>query len=90
MTGISDSKAPLLAIGEAKWGETMGTRHLERLRHIRTLISSLGKYDTTSTALICFSAAGFTNELRNRAGEDTSILLVSAEELYGFPSPRET
>lgn len=90
VTGISDGKAPLLAIGEAKWGETMGTRHLERLRHIRTLISGLGKYDTTSTALICFSAAGFTNELRNRAEEDTSILLVSAEELYGFPSPRET
>lgn len=90
VTGISDSKAPLLAIGEAKWDETMGTRHVERLSHIRTLISGLGKYDTTSTALICFSAGGFSNELRSRAEEDTNILLIGAEELYGFSSPNET
>lgn len=87
MTGISDGKAPLLAIGEAKWGETMGTRHLERLRHIRSLVSALGKHDTSSTALMCFSAAGFTSELRSLAEGDTSVILVGAEELYGFPSP---
>jgi len=89
VTGISDGKAPLLAIGEAKWGETMGTRHLERLRHIKTLIGALGKHDTSRTALMCFSAAGFTSELRSLAEGDTSIILIDADELYGFPSPRD-
>ena len=38
ITGLGDGRPPLLAIGEAKWNEVMGARHLERLRRIRELL----------------------------------------------------
>lgn len=61
--GIAEgAKPPLLAIGEAKWNDTMGAAHIERLRHIRDLITRIGRYDTTSTRLICFSRAGFNDK----------------------------
>ena len=83
MTGVADGKkTPLLAIGEAKWGEVMGSAHIDRLRLINTLISSAGRYDTTQTKLMCFSGAGFTRGLRDLAASDSSILLVDADELY--------
>src|SRR5690606_10393362 len=59
-----DGRAPLLAIGEAKWGEVMGAGHLARLRRIRALITAQGRYDTSGTRLLCFSGAGFTDELQ--------------------------
>ena len=41
VTGIGNSKkTPLLAIGEAKWGEVMGGDHAERLRQIRSLLGA--------------------------------------------------
>jgi uncharacterized protein len=47
VTGVADGKkTPLLAIGEAKWGEVMGAAHIERLRLINSLISAAGRYDT--------------------------------------------
>lgn len=84
--GVADSqhdKTPLLAIGEAKWGETMGRRHLDRLRRIRGLIEAHGKYDATATRILCFSTAGFTDGLREVASASQDILLISAEDLYG-------
>ncbi|MEU7766224.1 ATP-binding protein [Nocardia sp. NPDC049190] len=77
-----DSRPPLLGIGEAKWNETMGLAHLDRLRHILALINVGGKYDTTSTRLLCFSGAGFSAELQQaeRRGE---VALINLEELYG-------
>ena len=84
MTGVADGKkTPLLAIGEAKWGEVMGAAHVERLRLINSLISAAGRYDTAQTKLMCFSGAGFTRGLRDLAASDNSILLVDAGELYG-------
>jgi len=85
VSGMRDGKTPLLAIGEAKWGETLGVRHVERLRHIRNLLSAPGKFDTTATKLMCFSGAGFTPGLRDLAAVDATILLVSASDLYGVP-----
>ncbi len=85
VTGVADGRTPLLAIGEAKWGEVMGTRHLERLRRIHALLADHGKYDTSSTALMCFSGTGFTAELSNLVKGDPGVLLVDVEELYDFP-----
>lgn len=48
----------VLSLGEAKWGEVMGTRHVERLRRARDLLAGRG-YDTRDTFLACYSGAGF-------------------------------
>jgi uncharacterized protein len=85
VTGVADGeKTPLLAIGEAKWGEVMGSAHIDRLRLIRSLVSAGGRYDTAHTKLICFSGVGFTRGLRELASSDSAILLVDAGELYGI------
>ncbi len=83
VSGLSDGRPPLLAIGEAKWGETMGIRHLERLHRIKNLLGEHGKYDASNTVLMCFSAAGFTGELRRAAAGQHDVMLVDPEELYG-------
>jgi hypothetical protein len=85
VTGIAggqNEKTPLLAIGEAKWGEVMGKRHLDRLQRIMSLIEAQGKYDASETRLLCFSAVGFTDGLREIAASDRKLLLISAEDLY--------
>ena len=76
-----DGRAPLLAIGEVKWGEVMGKSHLARLQRIRTLITAQGRYDTSGTRLLCFSATGFTDELHEaeRSGE---VTLIGVDQLY--------
>ncbi|WP_147140903.1 ATP-binding protein [Stackebrandtia albiflava] len=81
--GIGDGgRPPLLAVGEAKWGETMGIAHLERLRHIRDLIEHSGKYDTTGTRLLHFTTAGFSDSLRTEAGNADDIALITPQDLY--------
>jgi hypothetical protein len=77
-----DGKPPLLAIGEVKWGEVMGTGHLDRLRHIRDLISTNDKYDSSQTRLVCYSGAGFTADLRKLA-ERGEVELIGLDDLYG-------
>jgi AAA+ ATPase superfamily predicted ATPase len=83
--GVADghAKAPLLAIGEAKWNDTMGVAHIERLRHIRDLIARAGRYDTTHTRLLCFSGAGFNGKAQACAGESPDIQLIDPAMLYG-------
>jgi AAA+ ATPase superfamily predicted ATPase len=72
----------LLSLGEAKWGEVMGLRHLARLTRARDLLAAKS-YDTGQTTLACYSAAGFDRELRDRAARPQErLLLVSAEDLY--------
>ena len=72
----------LLAIGEAKWNDTMGLGHLRRLEHIRSLLQSRDGNRTDRTRLVCFSGAGFTDDLRSRAAQDATIQLVDLERLY--------
>lgn len=76
-----DGKPPLLAVGEVKWGVVMGLQHLERLRHISSLLSRHERYDATQTELLCFSGAGFTPELHEaeRAGH---VSLIGLDKLY--------
>jgi hypothetical protein len=70
----------LLSLGEAKWDRTMGTGHLDRLCHLRALLTARGE-DTTAVRLACYSGAGFTPDLRaaERRGE---VVLVDLRRLY--------
>jgi AAA+ ATPase superfamily predicted ATPase len=71
----------LLAIGEAKWSDIMGLGHLQRLRHIRELLTARGTA-TEATRLLCFSGTGFTDDLRRATGNDPTLHLIDAERLY--------
>jgi len=79
------ARPPLLAIGEAKWNDVMGLGHLEHLRHIRDLLTRNQKLDTSRTRLVCFSGAGFTDDLRQRA-QQGEVDLVGLDDLYGEAS----
>ncbi|WP_026311225.1 AAA family ATPase [Parafrankia elaeagni] len=72
----------LLAIGEAKWGETMGLAHLDRLRRIRELLSAQGRPGAATARLACFSAAGFGEQLQAAAAQSPDVLLVGPSDLY--------
>ncbi|GAA4993114.1 ATP-binding protein [Yinghuangia aomiensis] len=70
----------VLAIGEAKWNETLGTSHLARLDRIRTLLTAKDA-TAANTRLLLFSGAGFTEELQ-QAAADPAIQLIDLERLY--------
>ena len=88
VVGVADGgRTPLLSIGEATWGEVMGTGHLERLRRIRDLITTGGRYDTTRTRLVCYSGAGFNSELAAAATTaPDEVTLVGFDDLYRTPA----
>lgn len=75
-----DGSEALLAIGEAKLNETMGKAHLERLEHIRGLLSN--RFDTERTKLALFSGAGFSGAVKHAADRE-DVILVGLAELYG-------
>lgn len=80
--GETDSgRETLLAIGEAKWNDVMGKSHLERLQHIRALLTAHGTA-TDATRLQCYSGTGFTDELRRLAENDPTIQLIDPVRLY--------
>ena len=72
----------LLSIGECTWGDVMGIGHLDRLSRIRALLVAQGKYGAETAKLTCFSVAGFTSELRERAANSADVVLVGAADLY--------
>ena len=76
----------ILSLGEAKWGEVLGARHVERLRRARDLLAGRG-YDTRGTVLACYGGAGFEPELAAQAGGDR-ILTVGLEDLYADALPQ--
>lgn len=59
----------------------MGAGHLERLRHIRSLLTRSGTA-TEATRLYCFSGTGFTDELNQLAKNDPTIQLIDLPRLY--------
>ena len=69
----------VLSVGEAKWDQVMGTRHVDRLRRARDLLAVKG-FDTRDTVLTCYSGAGFDRELRDGRRQD--IRLVGLDRLY--------
>jgi uncharacterized protein len=89
-TGTDDREA-ILAIGEAKWHETMGMGHLERLRHIRGLLTAQGRRGAAAARLLCFSGAGFSPELTDEAARSGDIRLLTPADLYtGILLPRSS
>jgi hypothetical protein len=73
---------PVLAIGEAKWNEVMGLKHLERLRLIRDLLAAQGKPGAASALLLCFSGDGFTDGLRAESSAAHDVVLTGSADLY--------
>jgi uncharacterized protein len=81
--GFDDAdRQAILAIGEAKWHEIMDMAHLERLRHIRGLLTAQGRRGAARARLLCFSGAGFTAELTDEAARSTDVRLLSLADLY--------
>jgi uncharacterized protein len=68
----------ILSLGEAKWGDVLGARHVDRLRRARDLLADRG-YDTRDTVLTCYGAAGFDRDL-NVPGDH--VLTVGLDDLY--------
>jgi uncharacterized protein len=77
-----DNQDTLLAIGEAKWAETMTSTHLKRLEHIRGLLHARGDPGADSARFLLFSGAGFSHALLERAGNDPSVQLIGLDRLY--------
>jgi AAA+ ATPase superfamily predicted ATPase len=71
---VPGQRRKLLSLGEVKWGETMGQRHVERLERARQLLSA--DYDTSETVLACYSGAGFEPDL------DPKVLTIGLDDLY--------
>jgi AAA+ ATPase superfamily predicted ATPase len=72
----------VLAIGEVKWQQTMGIGHLDRLRHIRGLLTAQHRHGAATARLLCFSGAGFTPELVQEATRSGDARLVTPADLY--------
>jgi hypothetical protein len=68
----------LLSLGEVKWGETFGVRHVERLRRARDLLAGRG-YDTRDTKLTGYSGVGFDPRVLDQ-GED--VVTFGLDDLY--------
>jgi uncharacterized protein len=68
----------ILSLGEVKWGEVMSRHHAARLARARDLLSAT--YDVSECTLACYSAAGFSADLRAEAGPE--LRLVSLNDLY--------
>jgi AAA+ ATPase superfamily predicted ATPase len=71
---IPGRRRKLLSLGEVKWGEVMGRRHVDRLNRARQLLSK--DYDTSDTILACYSGAGFAPDI------EPSVLTVGLDQLY--------
>jgi AAA+ ATPase superfamily predicted ATPase len=80
-----DGRTPLLALGEVKWGETMGVGHLDRLRRIRALLVAQSRHGAERAKLACFSGAGFTDELVALAATQPDVVLIGLDQLYARP-----
>lgn len=81
--GVPGEPRRVLSLGEAKWGDVMDVRHVDRLRRARDLLSVKG-YDTAATVLACYSGAGFSEALTSQAAADSRVLLVGLEHLYRY------
>jgi hypothetical protein len=78
-----DDSSPLIAIGEAKSNDVVGVGHLDRLRRIRALLVEQDRPGARTAKLLCFSGAGFTDQLRHVAGGDDDVVLVGLDQIYG-------
>jgi uncharacterized protein len=77
----ADGRRVLLAIGEAKWAETIGMGHLARLRRIRDLLIRAGQPGAETARLLLFSGTEPSAQLRIPAAEG-DVELVGLDDLY--------
>ncbi|QRX90258.1 ArsR family transcriptional regulator [Streptomyces noursei] len=70
----------LLSVGLARWNETMDIQHLERLRHVLSVLGASGE-DVSGATPACYSGIGFGPELR-AAEARGEVLLVDVDRLY--------
>lgn len=77
-----DDSSPLIAIGEAKSNDTMGLGHLERLRRIRALLTEQERHGAQDAKLVCYSGAGFTDQLQQIAADCDDVILVGLDQIY--------
>lgn len=78
---VRSADGRVLALGEAKWGQQMGIEHLERLRRIRQLLVVQDRAGAEQARLLCFGAAGFTDDLRG-AERGGAVACVDLDRLY--------
>jgi hypothetical protein len=77
---VFDPDDGLLAIGESKWGEVLGTGHLGRLEKTADLLAARNQ---RPRVIVLFSGAGFTADLQNAAAASGNrIQLVDLDRLY--------
>lgn len=76
-----DGRHVLLAIGEAKWAETIGMGHLARLRRIKDLLTRAGLPGAETAELLLFGAAEPSPRLRAPAA-DGDVQVIGLRELY--------
>lgn len=73
---------PLLAIGEAKWGERVGLGHLARLERARELLRTRPGVDADRARLVLAAGSGFSPDLHAAAASRSDIVLVDPTRLY--------
>ncbi len=70
-------RRPVLAIGEAKWGERLSDAHVHRLVHIRDVLGRSG-HDVQHCRLLLFSGAG-----QSKITERSGATVIDLPTLYG-------
>ena len=78
---VRSADGRLLSLGEVKWGQVMGMDHLDRLRRIQQLLVTQDREGAERARLVCYSGAGFTDELR-AAERDGQVSCVGLDRLY--------
>lgn len=71
----------LLALGEAKWTETLGTGHLARLQRIRDLLTRTGQPGAQAAHLLLFGSTEPSPQLRSQAANG-EVQLIGLNDLY--------
>ncbi|WP_240956421.1 hypothetical protein [Micromonospora sp. HNM0581] len=79
---FGDGPRPLLAVGEVKWGRTLGLADLDRLARARDLLVARPGLDARDTRLLLASGAGFTDDLWAASRYRSDVLLVDPTRLY--------
>jgi uncharacterized protein len=77
----ADGRRVLLAIGEAKWAETIGVGHLARLGRIRDLLVRAGQPGAETARLLLFGSTRPSPHLGTPAA-DGDVQLVGLHDLY--------
>jgi uncharacterized protein len=77
----ADGRRVLLAIGEAKWAETIGMGHLARLKRVRDLLVRSGRPGAESARLLLFGSTEPSPQLRTSAA-DGDVQLIGLNDLY--------